>query len=108
MNDNNYKEANDKQEELTRSSRSEAEEGEDETIVEKRRAGLDDEPSTCQKIFTNKNIFIMYGLIDIGLYIACIVLLAKAKNKSKHEFLWTGLAIYTPNVLLFLINAFTW
>lgn len=106
MNDNNYKEA---PEELTRSSRSEVEEGEeDDTVIENRRGGLDDEPSTCQKIFTNKNIFIMYGLVDIGLYIACIVLLAKAKNKSKHEFLWTGLAIYTPNVLLFLINAFTW
>jgi len=50
----------------------------------------------------------MYGLIDIGLYIFCIVMLARARNLAKHEFLWTGLAIYTPNVLLFLINVFSW
>ena len=93
-----------------RSSRSEAEEGEeDEDHDVYRRKVENDEPSMMQKIFTNKNIFYMYGLIDTALYITSIVFLARDnKNLDKHEFLWTGLAIYTPNVLLFLINVFSW
>jgi len=45
MTDNNYKELD--KDGLMRSSRSEAEDAEDEVVSQKHRGGASDEPSTC-------------------------------------------------------------
>ena len=107
MTDNYHKEGGDKIEDLNRSTRSEVEGEEDDSEVVKQRYRDDEEPSMCEKIFTNKNIFIFYGLVDISIFITAIVFIAKANNRTSHEFYWITFFIYLPSTLLFLINAFT-
>merc|ERR1712194_720205 len=92
---------------LNRSSRSEVEGEDNDSVVVKDRIREEEKVGTCAMIFTNKNVFNLYGLVDIGIWITSIVFIAKAKNKMKHEFYWLAFFIYLPNAILFIINAFS-
>lgn len=106
MTDNYHKEGGSKMDDLNRSSRSEVDGEDNDSVVVKDRIRDEEKVGTCAKIFTNKNIFNLYGLVDIGIWITSIVFIAKAKNKMSHEFYWLAFFIYLPNAILFIINAF--